>query len=365
MRAYVSAPSLRASLPLFVSVAATFFMFKAFAGSFHQSMPQWISTTHPPSDSITSENRECQWLPANLHESAKSLQPLLHPEFPLLEAWLRPDAARYGPAPKEIPAVLRNQFTLDRRIPESEFFFDQAYLGGSALVSEWTEQMIDEYRREVRERKPKFNYVMEHVYAAMDAQSHLIRGKRGLVIGSENPWLEALLLEYGARHISTLEFGEIKTDHPNIDTFTPKEFVSGILKETIPKYDFVFTYSSLEHDGLGRYGDILNPIGDLQTMARMLTVVVPGGFAFVGFPCCHDKLEWNAHRIYGPLRLPKMFAGWRVAGIYPEDALQVTDQGYGFQPVFLLQNTFGCVNGGISLPHQPWLTFAPPKGLHI
>ena len=34
------------------------------------------------------------------------------------------------------------------------------------------------------------------------------------------------------------------------------------------KYDAMVTFSSLEHSGLGRYGDGLNPWGDLIAMAR-------------------------------------------------------------------------------------------------
>ena len=55
-------------------------------------------------------------------------------------------------------------------------------------------------------------------------------------------------------------------------------------------YDFVFSYSSLEHDGLGRYGDVLNPIGDLQSMAKLISLVRPGGHVAIGVPCCHDRI---------------------------------------------------------------------------
>ncbi len=37
---------------------------------------------------------------------------------------------------------------------------------------------------------------------------------------------------------------------------------------TLEKFDIMVSFSSLEHSGLGRYGDELNPWGDLITMAR-------------------------------------------------------------------------------------------------
>lgn len=237
---------------------------------------------------------------------------------------------------------MRDEFTLGGKITVVDMFFDQAYLGGKASIPEWSVQVINEFRRQVRERKPIFNYDNAPLYEFFDKHADLVSRKRGLVVGSENPWLESMLLEFGASHVSTLEFGEIVSSHPQISTFTPQEFTHRFLNGEIAQFDFAFTYSSLEHDGLGRYGDVLNPSGDLQTMAKLLMCVKPGGYVMIGFPCCHDRLDWNAHRIYGPLRLPLLFAGYKILGVYPSQIGLGTGDEYGFQPVWLLQNRWGC-----------------------
>lgn len=41
--------------------------------------------------------------------------------------------------------------------------------------------------------------------------------------------------------------------------------------------DFAFSYSSLEHNGLGRYGDPLNPNADLQDVEMLTCIIRPGG----------------------------------------------------------------------------------------
>ena len=49
-------------------------------------------------------------------------------------------------------------------------------------------------------------------------------------------------------------------------------------------YDVIISYSSLEHSGLGRYGDYLNPNGDLETMDEIynhLTKKVPSGAIYI------------------------------------------------------------------------------------
>jgi hypothetical protein len=41
------------------------------------------------------------------------------------------------------------------------------------------------------------------------------------VIGSRNPWVEARVLEAGAREIVTLEYGAINSKHPQLKTMVP------------------------------------------------------------------------------------------------------------------------------------------------
>jgi len=152
-----------------------------------------------------------------------------------------------------------------------------------------------------------------------------------------------MLLENGAKHVTTLEFGRIESQHPQIDTYIPTEFTLNFLQGNIKQFDFAFSYSSIEHDGLGRYGDIINPDGDLEIMSKLLTIVKPGGHVMIGVPCCYDRLDWNAHRIYRPLRLPLLFSGYRILGLYPpKSQMGNTKVGYMNQPVWVLQNSWGC-----------------------
>ena len=105
-------------------------------------------------------------------------------------------------------------------------------------------------------------------------QNHLpseelpFKGSRVLVVGSQSPWLEALLLENGAGHVTTLDYVKINCDHPNITTITPDELRQAYLNNKFKEFDFVVSFSSIEHSGLGRYGDGLNPWGDLIASAK-------------------------------------------------------------------------------------------------
>jgi SAM-dependent methyltransferase len=55
----------------------------------------------------------------------------------------------------------------------------------------------------------------------------------------------------------------------------------------------------VEHVGLGRYGDPIDPTGDARAMAELGRVVTPGGQLLFVTPVGRPRIEFNAHRIYG------------------------------------------------------------------
>ena len=60
-----------------------------------------------------------------------------------------------------------------------------------------------------------------------------------------------------------------------------------------------------------RYGDNLNPWGDLITMARIWCILKPGKRALIGIPVGPvDKVYFNTHKTYGPLMLSHLFSNW-------------------------------------------------------
>ena len=67
------------------------------------------------------------------------------------------------------------------------------------------------------------------------------------------------------------------------------------------------TFSSIEHSGLGRYGDPLDPNGDIKAMEDIYRNLKKDGFLIWGGPVGHDAVVWNCHRIYGGIRLPLLF----------------------------------------------------------
>jgi hypothetical protein len=54
----------------------------------------------------------------------------------------------------------------------------------------------------------------------------------------------------------------------------------------------------VEHIGLGRYGDPLDPDGDLKAITQLKRVLAPSGNLLLVVPLGKPKIMFNAHRIY-------------------------------------------------------------------
>lgn len=55
---------------------------------------------------------------------------------------------------------------------------------------------------------------------------------------------------------------------------------------------------TIEHIGLGRYGDPIDGTGDIKAMKELVRVLKPGGSLLFVTPVGQPKIEFNAHRIY-------------------------------------------------------------------
>ena len=68
----------------------------------------------------------------------------------------------------------------------------------------------------------------------------------------------------------------------------------------------------VEHVGLGRYGDPLDPDGSRKAIAELQRVVAPGGQLLFSGPVGRPRVVFNAHRIHDPRRLAEWFDELRL-----------------------------------------------------
>ena len=68
----------------------------------------------------------------------------------------------------------------------------------------------------------------------------------------------------------------------------------------------------VEHIGLGRYGEPLDPEGDLRAMRELARVLAPGGSLLFVVPVGQPRVVFNAHRIYAYAQVIAAFPGLRL-----------------------------------------------------
>lgn len=70
---------------------------------------------------------------------------------------------------------------------------------------------------------------------------------------------------------------------------------------------------TVEHIGLGRYGDPLDPEGDIKAIKELIRVLSPGGSLLFVVPIgIKPKIMFNAHRIYTYKQVLKYFSSLKL-----------------------------------------------------
>jgi SAM-dependent methyltransferase len=82
-----------------------------------------------------------------------------------------------------------------------------------------------------------------------------------------------------------------------------------------------------EHIGLGRYGDKIDPDGDIKAIRELKRVLAPGGNLLFVVPVGMPKLVFNAHRIYSYESIMEYFSGLHLKqfALITDNGKMVTD----------------------------------------
>jgi hypothetical protein len=77
----------------------------------------------------------------------------------------------------------------------------------------------------------------------------------------------------------------------------------------------------VEHIGLGRYGDPLDPGGDIKAIDELKRVLSPGGDLLIVVPIGVPKVMFNAHRIYSYDQIVNNFKHYKLVefAFIPDD----------------------------------------------
>jgi hypothetical protein len=161
-----------------------------------------------------------------------------------------------------------------------------------------------------------------------------LSGKTCLVLGSISPWVECLLLHFDAKSVTTLDYITPECNYYKINTVTMENHKKEM------KYDVIISFSSLEHDGLGRYGDPINPNGDIDACIEAYSMLNKEGYFICGIPIGDGCIEGNFHRIYNRKRIDKVFSlfDYFIGSVNYQtfdEKLNFTGNDWKNQPIFI------------------------------
>lgn len=226
----------------------------------------------------------------------------------------------------------QNAFTMSGNVKVIHWYFSD--LNNAVDEKLYSKDTVDSYLRKIQYKITGDSYGITDKWLYDLLDRHSIESKTVAVMGSIKPWYESIVLHY--KGIPTaIEWNIIKPSDDRLKMIHIKNFAHH------PPFDVAISISTFEHDGLGRYGDPVDPDGDFRAMKEMKEIVKKDGLLFLAVPVGQDAVVWNAHRRYGPIRLPYLLDNWEMIDQEGfDETVYDIDRGQdgSYQPVFVLKN---------------------------
>lgn len=133
-------------------------------------------------------------------------------------------------------------------------------------------------------------------------------------------------------HVASFRIIEVLDIRPMTASIENIEFVQGDITSLKPgslgQADSVSCLHAVEHVGLGRYGDPVDPDGFLTTLDQVISLVKPGGSLSLSVPLGSvQRVEFNAHQIF---KVPYIRS--LLASRFEQLALAIFDDQGDFHP---------------------------------
>jgi SAM-dependent methyltransferase len=130
------------------------------------------------------------------------------------------------------------------------------------------------------------------------------------------------------RKVDVLDIREAPSHLENV-TFHRADLMLPLAACWVGATDSLSCLHTLEHFGLGRYGDTIHPRGHLSGLAELKKILAPGGVFYLSVPMGEERVEFNAHRVFAPETVLDWFdESWEIiktATISDQEQLEVAE----------------------------------------
>jgi len=207
-----------------------------------------------------------------------------------------------------------------RQLPQSLFKAKLLYQNEQGRPL-WTPQVLDHLLAELAQGHDISVPDYEGSQSSVQRALRVVTATAGhtprhmLIFGSISPWVEAIVHHFGVTSTVTVDYQTPLSTDPRLVV----RQISDVL-HAVDRYPLIASFSSIEHDGQGRYGDPLDPDGDLAAMQEAWLKLEPNGTFLLNVPMNPDDMFHHvSQRNYGPARLPLLVRGWIYDGIVVGD----------------------------------------------
>lgn len=101
----------------------------------------------------------------------------------------------------------------------------------------------------------------------------------------------------------------------------------------------------IEHIGLGRYGDPIDPDGTKKACQELQRIAAPGGNLYLSLPIGRPRVCFNAHRVHTPKQILEYFLGLKLV------AFSVVDDRGNFHNNVSIDNGWDTLEYGCGMFH--------------
>jgi len=124
------------------------------------------------------------------------------------------------------------------------------------------------------------------------------------------------------RDITIIDIRPLQIDKKSIK-FIQMDLMKDSLDEFEHKINSLSCLHTIEHFGLGRYGDNIDPNGHLKGINNIFKILEPNAIFYFSVPLGKDKVFFNAHRTFSIKTLLSVFEGRFIV----EEFSYVNDKG--------------------------------------
>ncbi len=122
-----------------------------------------------------------------------------------------------------------------------------------------------------------------------------------------------------------VDFYDYRPAHLNLDNLTSKKADLQKLPFEDGSVSSLSCMHTVEHIGLGRYGDPIDPDGDLRAISELKRVLAKEGNLLFVVPIGEPRIFFNAHRVYSYDQIMNYFSDFKLEefSLIPDNAREI------------------------------------------